>query len=234
MTDLHTLLGNIQRDLNAPKTRYNKFGNFHYRNCEDIVEAVKKIMPAGCHITLSDFIEAVGDRIYVKAIATFSYGVESFSTQAYARESSEKKGMDSAMCTGTSSSYARKYALNGLFAIDDSKDLDEEDNHVKPFPAKKPESSKPQSSHGKSQGYSSQATQTTSSGSNALLISIDQEVQIGDLIRDSGADRKAFFEHYGISNLSQLKQDQYDKALRQLTKKMADNLMDDKSKYLGV
>ena len=116
----------IQRDLKAPKGQYNSFGKYKYRSCEDILEAVKPLLNEnGCFLTLSDDVVAIGDRIYVKAIATLtnSEGVQ-ISVSALAREEDQKKGMDGSQITGTASSYARKYALNGLFCIDDTKDAD--------------------------------------------------------------------------------------------------------------
>jgi hypothetical protein len=117
---------NIQHNLKAPKGQYNSFGKYKYRSCEDILEAVKPLLNEnGCFLTLSDEVIAVGDRIYVKAIATLtnSEGVQ-ISVSALAREEDQKKGMDGSQITGTASSYARKYALNGLFCIDDTKDAD--------------------------------------------------------------------------------------------------------------
>jgi len=128
-------LNRIQNELKAPKGQRNTFANFNYRNCEDILEAVKPLLK-GLTITISDEIINVGDRYYVKATATISSETENFSTTAFARESLEKKGMDSAQITGATSSYARKYALNGLFAIDDTKDADSTDNTKKEEPVK--------------------------------------------------------------------------------------------------
>ena len=122
-TPLTDALNKIQRQLKAPKNQKNSFGNYNYRSCEDILEAVKPLLGDGI-VLLSDEIALVGDRYYVKATATFSLGSESASVSAYARESLDKKGMDSAQITGAASSYARKYALNGLFCIDDTKDAD--------------------------------------------------------------------------------------------------------------
>lgn len=115
----------IQSELKAPKSNYNGFGKFHYRSCEDILEAVKPLLAKEkCTLTLSDDIVAIADKVYVRATATISDGKEQYSTSAYARESENKKGMDESQMTGTASSYARKYALNGLFLIDDTKDAD--------------------------------------------------------------------------------------------------------------
>lgn len=119
----------IQSELNCPKSSYNKFGNYSYRSAEAILEAVKPIcLKYNCAIFISDSIKQTGDRYYVEATATLvdtDVGIEEFiSTTALAREETEKKGMDASQITGSASSYARKYALNGLFAIDDSKDAD--------------------------------------------------------------------------------------------------------------
>jgi len=130
------LLNKIQQELKAPKGQRNSFGNYNYRSCEDIVEAVKPLLGEGT-LTLSDDIVNIGDRYYVKATASLNYREEGrepqeFKVSAFARESLDKKGMDSAQITGAASSYARKYALNGLFAIDDTKDADTMDNGVQP------------------------------------------------------------------------------------------------------
>lgn len=115
----------IQKELKAPKGQYNSFGKYKYRSAEDILEAVKPLcVKNGCFLTLSDEIVLVGDRFYVRATATLHKGGEAICTQAYAREDLDKKGMDGSQITGTASSYARKYALNGLFCIDDTKDAD--------------------------------------------------------------------------------------------------------------
>lgn len=122
----------VQNKLKAPKTQYNSFGKYYYRNCEDILEAVKPILDSiKASLFIKDEIELIGDRFYVKAIVTFidiETG-ENFSVSALARESEDKKGMDSAQVTGATSSYARKYALNGLFLIDDTKDNDHDSMH---------------------------------------------------------------------------------------------------------
>jgi hypothetical protein len=117
----------IQSELKAPKSQYNSFGKYSYRNCEDILEAFKPLgLKYGAAVTVSDEIVLVGDRYYVKATARLIDGEtgESISNAAYAREEDSKKGMDGSQVTGSTSSYARKYALNGLFAIDDTKDSD--------------------------------------------------------------------------------------------------------------
>lgn len=116
----------IQSKLKAPKSQFNRFGNYKYRKAEDILEAVKPLLSEqGCTLIITDDIVMVGSRIYVKATATIKNGEgETETTTGFAREEDTKKGMDGSQITGASSSYARKYALNGLFAIDDNQDSD--------------------------------------------------------------------------------------------------------------
>jgi hypothetical protein len=120
-------LATIQQKLKAPKGQYNSFGKYAYRNAEDILEAVKPLCAeTGTLVLLSDEIMNIGNRFYVKATAALidAETQTQLTVSAYAREEEEKKGMDGSQVTGASSSYARKYALNGLFAIDDTKDSD--------------------------------------------------------------------------------------------------------------
>ena len=116
----------IQSELKAPKSQFNKFGGYKYRKAEDILEAVKPLLnKQKCTLTITDDIVMVGNRIYVKATATIKNEKGEFeTTTSWAREEETKKGMDGSQITGASSSYARKYALNGLFAIDDNADSD--------------------------------------------------------------------------------------------------------------
>lgn len=119
----------IQSELKAPKSQFNKFGGYNYRNCEDILEAVKPLCAKHEIVPLlSDEIVMIGDRFYIKATAKVTDGKDEIATTAFARESKDKKGMDESQITGSASSYARKYALNGLFCIDDTKDADFMDN----------------------------------------------------------------------------------------------------------
>lgn len=121
----------IQTELKAPKSQTNTFGKYKYRSLEDILEALKPLLnKQKCFVSLTDEIVLVGDRYYVKATATIKNDSgDSISVSAMAREEENKKGMDSAQLTGATSSYARKYALNGLFAIDDTKDADATNTH---------------------------------------------------------------------------------------------------------
>ena len=123
-------LNHIQSNLNAPKNLYNSFGKYKYRNLEGIFEGLKPLLKeTGCTITVSDEIVCVNEMNYIKATATLSDRTnENISVTGWARESVSKKGMDDSQITGSTSSYARKYAMNGLFAIDDTKDADSMDN----------------------------------------------------------------------------------------------------------
>lgn len=118
-------LNAIQVALKAPKGQYNSFGKYKYRSCEDILDALKPhLAETGLILSVSDDLVMIGERYYIKATATITDGISSKSVNGYAREEENKKGMDGSQVTGASSSYARKYALNGLFCIDDNKDSD--------------------------------------------------------------------------------------------------------------
>lgn len=127
MKEINIKLMNIQQELKAPKGQYNNFGKYSYRSCEDILEAVKPLLKKEkVVLTISDELQYIGNRYYIKATATLidTESEATISNSAYAREEETKKGMDGSQITGASSSYARKYALNGLFGIDDNKDSD--------------------------------------------------------------------------------------------------------------
>ena len=132
--NIYEKLNHIQANLNAPKNLFNKFGNYKYRNLEGIFVGLKPLLKeTGCTIFVSDEIVCVNEMNYIKATATIADGtdtstIESISVTGWARESVSKKGMDDSQITGSTSSYARKYAMNGLFAIDDTKDADSMDN----------------------------------------------------------------------------------------------------------
>ena len=118
-------LRNIQTSLKAPKNKRNDFGGYNYRSAEDILEGVKPLLDGnGCALYLNDELVLIGDRYYIKAEATLDNGTDRISATAYAREAVAKKGYDESQITGSASSYARKYALNALLAIDDTKDAD--------------------------------------------------------------------------------------------------------------
>lgn len=126
-------VGDIQHKLKAPKGQYNSFGKYNYRSCEDILEGVKPLLKEhDLALLIDDEIVQIGERYYVKATAKITDGREIVSATAYSREPDTKKGMDESQITGATSSYARKYALNALLCIDDTKDADTMDNSKKP------------------------------------------------------------------------------------------------------
>lgn len=132
--NIYEKLTEVQNELKAPKSKYNSFGKYNYRSCEDILEAVKPILKAKrLAMTVKDDVFNIGDRFYIMATVTVfdCESDEKVTTTAYAREDADKKGMDGSQITGSSSSYARKYALNGMFAIDDTKDADSWNTHDK-------------------------------------------------------------------------------------------------------
>jgi len=136
MTELEMMppqtLAYIQSQVKAPKGQYNAFGKYKYRKAEDIMEAVKPIInPLGYWLTVTDEIIFIGNRFYVKATAILSNGINTYITNAFAREEEQKKGMDGSQITGASSSYARKFALQGLFSLDDNADADSYSNEIK-------------------------------------------------------------------------------------------------------
>lgn len=161
----------IQTELKVPKNLYNSFGNYKYRNVESIQEALKPLeLSYGVTLTLTDKIEAFGDRVYVKATASL-IDVDSdavITVEAYAREQVSKKGMDEAQITGATSSYARKYALNGLFLLDDTKDVDSEE-------------------------YQKEANKATPKKEP------DYRSMLREFIRDMGLDPKAIAQTCGLS-----------------------------------
>lgn len=134
MGNVYLKLVEVQNKLKAPKNQFNKFGNYAYRNCEDILEALKPILlEVKAVVNISDEVVLVGERYYIKATVKFidAETGEVVEASAMAREEENKKGMDASQLTGSTSSYARKYALNGLFAIDDTKDADTTNTHGK-------------------------------------------------------------------------------------------------------
>lgn len=134
MSDLtfYEKIVDIQVRLDVPKGQRNTFGNYNYRSCEDILMAIKPLLKEHkLFLTLSDHVELIGDRYYIVATAKISDGANSIENQARAREELSKKGMDSAQLTGATSSYSRKYAMAGLFGIDDEKDSDATNKHDK-------------------------------------------------------------------------------------------------------
>ena len=191
---------NIQKKLKAPKGNFNKFGNYKYRSCEDILEAVKPLLAEeGCTLTLSDDIMMVGDRFYVRATATITDGTEKFEVSAFAREEETKKGMDGSQITGTASSYARKYALNGLFLIDDTKDADtDEYANTTKGGTEKPKLDR--------KNNEPSATGITPGGVNYIT----------ELCIQTGTDPAKVMSAYKVNSFADLTMEQYDKATKTL------------------
>lgn len=176
-------LADVQQSLIAPKNQFNKFGGYNYRSCEDILEGLKPCLKkVKATIRLSDEIIMVGERIYVMATATFTDAEsgESINNTAFAREEDSAKGMSAAQCTGSSSSYARKYALNGLFCIDDVKDADTRDNREES--KKKTDSAKASADHMK---------------------------RISDQCESTGTNPSVILAHLGIEKMSDMTEEQY-------------------------
>lgn len=162
-SSIFVTLQSIQRSLVAPKGQYNSFGKYSYRSAEDILEALKPILQEhDAVLILQDGIVQIGDRYYVEATATLYAVGETIGTTAYAREDDSKKGMDGSQVTGSASSYARKYALNGLFMIDDNKDPDTDEYHN--------QNNQGSSKQQKPAGQKEQSTKTPSKSNGAKTI----------------------------------------------------------------
>ena len=192
---LSEILVSIQANLNAPKNQYNTFGKYSYRSCEDILEAVKPLL-GGSVLTISDELINVGERYYVQATAKLQLGEEYFFATAFAREAVSKKGMDEAQITGAASSYARKYALNGLFLIDDNKDTDIRDNSNTPNPQPPKKFKEPE------------------------IITMENVFELSKLIEDTNTDIDKFLGYFKIGKLDEMNTEQLVDALKILNKKI--------------
>lgn len=187
----------IQQELKAPKGQYNSFGKYSYRSAEDILEAVKPLLKKyKAEMILSDDIVEVGGRIYVKAVALLSCDGEQAKVCAFAREPDDKKGMDASQITGTASSYARKYALNGLFLIDDTKDADTDEFRNQTNGNQQPAQQQP-----------------------AKKISKATVDTIEGLIAQTNSDRPKLLAFFKVSKLEDLTQDQAKKCVAMLKSK---------------
>ena len=205
----------IQNELNAPKNLYNSFGKFKYRSCESILEAVKPLLEeAGLAILINDEIVLVGNRFYIKATATLSDGTTEISVSAYAREADGKTGMDDAMLTGATSSYARKYALNGLFAIDDSKDVDTDE-----YQNQKKEAAKTVKTVAKVEKKVEEVKPK-----NVLLNPLNLDTMLTgkqiELLNKLGEGwKKYIFGRYNVTSYEQLSVEQFDEIMKMLKAK---------------
>ena len=185
-----SVLTDIQNELKAPKNRTNKFGGYKYRSCEDILEAVKPILKKyDAMVTIRDDIIEVGNRVYVRATVLFRAGDFYTEVTAFAREAETKKGMDDSQITGTASSYARKYALNGLFLIDDTKDADTDE-------------------------YQEQiANQMMKSDVSDKKIGEVKGAALVKMLTDDGQDVQAFLDHFHVQEAADLTEEQHRKIL---------------------
>ena len=190
-------LTKIQSELKAPKNQFNKFGNYHYRSAEDILEAVKPLLlKYGAELTICDEICEIGGRIYVKAVCKYREGNDGVTVNAYAREPENKKGMDESQITGTASSYARKYALNGLFLIDDTKDADTNE-------------------------YSKQSSnQPPAPKAVGDKITPEQIQEINGLCKQLGTDMSLMLGYYKVTRLEHMTFDTARKCIAELRKKL--------------
>jgi hypothetical protein len=168
---IYAALQAVQRELKAPKGQYNSFGKYKYRSCEDIVEAVKPLLnEQGLILTMSDEVVGVADRVYIKAtckVIDVANG-DVIETSALARGSLTKKGMDDSQITGTASSYARKYALNGLFAIDDTKDADTDQYKQQTNGAQTAQNGAGRTQNAKPNNYKGNAQNNATNGNDAM------------------------------------------------------------------
>lgn len=202
---IHEKLLKIQSSISVPKNQYNKFGGYDYRSCEDILSALKPFLTeAKCTVTVNDDLVFIGNRYYIKATATLidCESGESVSNQSFAREEESKKGMDSSQITGTASSYARKYALNGLLLLDDVKDADTNENQQQ----------------GQSAGVNKNQQKSQNAGTNKDPKGSTQKKFIDkktlEVLRkrfkDNGVDEMKVCSAYKVSSLSQLSVSQHE------------------------
>ncbi len=188
----------VQAELKAPKNKFNSFGNFSYRSCEDILESVKPLLKAkGLMMTITDEVVNVGSKNYIRATVTIRDGDQkTVSVSAFAREAEAKKGMDDSQITGTASSYARKYALNGMFLIDDTKDADTDEY--------------------KEATKKAEPKEETFEDSQ---ISPIKAKTLKALCEEKGTDVKKLCEHYKVKSIDALSMSQYAEAVKTIEKK---------------
>lgn len=226
--NVYEKLQHVQYGLKAPKNQYNKFGNYHYRNCEDIQEAAKPLLgEVKAALIVGDELVMIGDRYYIKATARFvdCESSETVENTAYAREEQEKKGMDVSQVTGSTSSYARKYALNGLFCIDDVKDADNQDN----TPGKGPASGKGANGATKASGRpeakaaerAKQGTPTVQPGHGTDAVKVTKAMieSVKSLIEKystKGVKMEKILKMYGIKDIAEMSVVQYKDCMNKL------------------
>lgn len=206
---IHEKLLQIQLALKVPKGQYNKFGNYDYRSCEDILEAVKPVLKEhDCTLTLSDTVKQVGERYYIESTASLTSDGETLTVTASAREAENKKGMDDSQITGSASSYARKYALNGLFCIDDTKDADTDEYTVQ-------------------QNKNSSAQQNKKADkpkiNNLGCITSEQGQAIKAWLPKVGMTEEKLLSAYKVKSLSQIPDKEYPKIIKRFEEMAAQN-----------
>lgn len=208
-------LQQIQTELKAPKNQYNKFGKYAYRSCEDILEAVKPLLAKyNCTLTESDEVVAIGNFIFLKATATIENSSgDTRTTTAFARHADSQAGMADAQLTGSTSSYARKYALNGLFCIDDNKDDDATNDHGK---GDKPQNNynKPQSNYSQPQKNSATPPKTAGNApTSANVITLEQCKALAEIGKRVGLTREEMgfiaWSVAGVNSAKEIPQDKY-------------------------
>lgn len=232
----------IQQELKAPKNQRNDFGKYNYRSCEDIFEAVKPLLKDNeLTLRLNDELVQIGERYYIKATAILSDGKEEILNTAYAREEENKKGMDGSQITGASSSYARKYALNGLFLIDDVKDSDTTNTEIEVteeyaknyvFEFGKHKGRKLIDLVQEEDSYIDWLLKNESTspdliksieiltGRKPIPINLDLSMEFQRLLVDSGQDLDKLLEHYKVKKVDELNQEQLKEAIEIMKKKM--------------
>lgn len=205
MKNILTKLNKIQTELKAPKGQFNSFGKYKYRSCEDILEGVKPLLAeTKCTLTVKDKVVLIGDRYYIEATATLCdcESGELYENTAFAREEESKKGMDSSQVTGATSSYARKYALNGLLAIDDTKDSDSTNQHGKDD---KPD---PQGDIPEKEKVDTSKKITEVQAQAILQLALDTKSNVQELCK-----------YYEVSSLEELNLEQWNGAVKILEKR---------------
>ena len=205
---IYEKLRNIQSKLEAPKGQHNNFGNYDYRSCEDILGALKPLLNNNdCVLTLSDEIINIGERFYIKATARLFDSDGEVSNSAFAREALTKKGMDDSQVTGTASSYARKYALNGLFCIDDTKDADTDE-----YKNQQRNNQPSQKNNQKKQNTARQNKQSNT----VKLITAEQGQAIQEHLDKTNMSIGELLTAYKITSLSQLPESKYPALIKRL------------------
>lgn len=201
--NIYEKLMNVQEELNVPKNQLNKFGGYNFRSCEDILEAVKPLLKKNkLTLQISDEIVTFGNRYYVKATATLidvedtkDNAIATIENVGYAREEENKKGMDASQVTGATSSYARKYALNGLFCIDDTKDADTNEYQ----------------SQQKNNQNNKTNSQQTKQNNQVRLITLAQQKRLFAIANGNNDVVKNVISRYGYTKTEQIKASDYDK-----------------------